>query len=88
MTIAAPAPCTEQAKKEGELTAARRLYPQTELHHALVTADALHCEPATMRLIVEQGGDYLLQLKANQPTAFAKAQAVAATAAPLLPVRV
>jgi len=88
MTIAAPAPCTEKAKKEGELTAARRLYPQTELHNALVTADALHCEPATMRLIIEQGGDYLLQLKANQPTAFAKAQTVAATASPLLPVRV
>jgi hypothetical protein len=32
MTIAAPAPCTEQAKKEGELTAARRqvTVPATE----------------------------------------------------------
>jgi hypothetical protein len=85
VALAAPAPCTPEAKAEGELTAARRLYPQTELQGALVTADALHCEPETMRLIVEGGGDYLLQLKANQPTALARAQAVAASATPLLP---
>ena len=80
-----PAPRTEDAKKEGELTAARRLYPQIELNGALVTADARHCEPETLRHIVEHGGDFLVQLKANQPTALAKAKAVAATAAPLLP---
>jgi hypothetical protein len=88
MAIAAPAPCTPEAKKEGELTAARRLYPQTQLQGALVTADALHCEPETMRLLVEGGGDYLLQLKANQPHALQQAQKVAAGTTPLLPTRV
>ena len=88
MALAAPAPHTEESKKEGELSAARRLYPQAQLQGALVTADALHCEPETMRHLVESGGDYLLQLKANQPTALAQAQARAAKAAPLLPAKV
>ena len=88
LTIAAPAPCTPEAKQEGELTAARRLYARTELQGALVTADALHCEAETMRLIVEGGGDYLLQLKANQPHALARAQALAASQSPLLPAKV
>jgi hypothetical protein len=86
MAIAAPA-TTLETKSEGELTAARRLYPCTELDGALVTADALHCEAETARLIVEGGGDYLLQLKANQPKALARAQALAAGATPLLPVK-
>lgn len=87
VALADPAPRTEDAKKEGELTAARRLYLATELAGALVTADALHCEPKTLRYLVERGGDFLVQLKANQPTALAKAAAVAATATPLLPAR-
>jgi hypothetical protein len=88
IAVAAEAPCTPEAKKEGELTATRRLYPTTELQGALVTADALHCEPETMRLLVEGGGDYLLQLKANQPKALEQAQKVAAEVTPLLPARV
>jgi hypothetical protein len=88
MAIAAEAPCTPEAKQEGELSAARRLYRSTELQGALVTADALHCEPETMRLLVEGGGDYLLQLKANQPKALEQAQKAAAGATPLLPARV
>lgn len=85
ITIAAPAPRNENPKKEGELTVSRRLYPQIELQGALVTADALHCEPESLRRIVEGGGDYLIQLKDNQPKALQRAKAVAATATPLLP---
>lgn len=32
-----------------------------------VTADALHCQRQSARVIVEKGGDYLLQIKDNQP---------------------
>jgi predicted transposase YbfD/YdcC len=32
-----------------------------------VTADALHCQEDTARVIRGQGGDYLLRLKANHP---------------------
>lgn len=38
------------------------------LRGALVSLDALSCQPAIAEQIVGQGGDYLLGLKANQPT--------------------
>jgi hypothetical protein len=87
IALAEPAPRTEDTKREGELSVSRRLYPQIELQGALVTTDALHCEPESLRLIVEGGGDYLIQLKDNQPKALQQAQTVAATATPLLPAR-
>ena len=31
-----------------------------------ITADALHCQRETCELIVQEGGDYCLQLKGNQ----------------------
>ena len=33
-----------------------------------ITADPLHCQKETARIIAEKGGDYFLQIKANQPT--------------------
>jgi hypothetical protein len=33
----------------------------------IITADPLHCQRKTARIIVEKGGDYLLQIKGNQP---------------------
>ena len=85
IAIAAQAPVSEETKKEGELTCARRLYATTPLHGATVTGDALNCEPQSITLVVENGGDVLFQLKANQPTALAHAMAVAAKHPPLLP---
>ena len=43
----------------------------------LVTADALHCQKPNARAVVEKGGDYLFQIKGNQPTLLAQAQACA-----------
>lgn len=37
------------------------------LDNQLITADALHCQRKVARTIVEKGGKYLLQIKANQP---------------------
>jgi hypothetical protein len=85
IAIAAPAPVNEDTKKEGELTCARRLYATTPLHGATVTGDALNCEPQSITLVVENGGDVLFQLKANQPTALQHAMDVAAKLPPLLP---
>ena len=39
--IAAPVPVSEDTKKEGELTTARRLHATTPLHGAIVTGDAM-----------------------------------------------
>ena len=74
-----------ETKKEGELTCARRLYATTPLHGATVTGDALNCEPQSITLVVENGGDVLFQLKPNQPTALQHAMEVAAKLPPFLP---
>ncbi|MCS6245792.1 MAG: ISAs1 family transposase [Opitutus sp.] len=52
------------------------------LDEKVVTADALHCQKDTARAIVERGGDYLLQLKGNQPKMHAYAQACEGPLAP------
>ena len=63
------------AKADSELPAAQRLLadPDMNLEGALITADALHTQAQTLRTIVERGGDYLIALKDNQPTAHAEA---------------
>lgn len=86
IAIAEQAPVSEETKKEGELTCARRLYATTPLHGATVTGDALNCEAQSIALVVENGGDALFQLKANQPNALKHAMEVAAKHPPLLPV--
>jgi hypothetical protein len=40
----------------------------------LITADPLHCQRAHARAIVEKGGDYLFQVKGNQPKLLAQAR--------------
>jgi hypothetical protein len=55
------------------------------LEQKVVSADALHCQKATARVIVEKGGEYLLQLKANQPALLKQAEAAGAVSTPLLP---
>jgi hypothetical protein len=67
-------------QKEGtercEQTAAQALLETiTALDEKIVTADALHCQKLTARTIAEKGGEYLLQIKGNQPGLLAQAQA-------------
>jgi hypothetical protein len=68
-------------QKEGtercELNAATALLQQIPaLDGKVVTADPLHCQRKTGHLIVHKGGDYLLQIKANQPRLWRKARAL------------
>jgi len=78
-------------QKEGtqscELTSATALLKRLgALDEKLITADALHCQRESARVIVEKGGDYLLQIKANQPNLFKQARAAeAAQSSPFLP---
>lgn len=54
---------------DGELTCARVALAQAgDLSGKTVSGDALHAEAKTARQILNQGGDYLLQIKGNQPT--------------------
>lgn len=66
-------------QKEGtercEQTAAVRLLEKMPaLDGKIITADALHCQKEHPRTIVEKGGDYLLQIKGNQPKLLQQAE--------------
>ena len=54
--------------KSNEITAIPKLLANLSLKGTIVTADALNCQRAIARQIVEQGGDYALALKGNQGT--------------------
>jgi len=81
--------CMSMKEGEGdrcELKTAQKLIESLpDLNHKLLTADALHCQAATAQAIVAQGGDYLLQVKDNQKTVRALAEAGLAGLPPFLP---
>src|SRR5580700_10949165 len=54
--------------KSNEITAVPKLLEMLSLKGTIVTADALNCQRAIAQQIVDQGGDYVLALKANQGT--------------------
>lgn len=54
--------------KSNEITAIPKLLELLDLQGAIVTIDAIGCQKDIAAGIVEGGGDYLLQIKANQPT--------------------
>lgn len=56
--------------KSNEITAIPKLLELLELRGATVTIDAEGCQKDIARKVVGQGGNYVLALKANQPTMF------------------
>lgn len=52
--------------KTNEIPAVQELVEMLDVKGLVITADAMHCQKETARKIVENGGDYVLQLKANQ----------------------
>ena len=55
--------------KSNEIPAGRQLLLKQDLLGKIVVADALHTQDETARQILyQQGGDYLLTVKGNQPT--------------------
>ena len=60
--------------KSNEITAIPVLLRLLDLEGGLVTIDAMGCQTAIAAQIVEQGGDYVLALKDNQPTLHAEVQ--------------
>jgi hypothetical protein len=57
--------------KSNEITAIPVLLEQLALENSIVTLDAMGCQTAIAERILVRGGDYLLALKANHPTAYA-----------------
>ena len=55
--------------KSNEIPAARQVLSKLDLQGKIVLTDALHTQVETGQLILfEKGGDYLMTVKANQPT--------------------
>lgn len=53
--------------KANEIPAVRELLEILNLKGAVVTADAMHCQTATAKKILEKEAEYVLQVKENQP---------------------
>ena len=60
--------------KSNEITAVPQILKMLCLQGVVVTADALNCQREIAAQVIEQGGDYVLALKANQGTLFADVQ--------------
>lgn len=54
--------------KSNEIPAVRKLLELLDLEGAVVTVDAMHCQKETAQAIRRRGADYVLNVKANQPT--------------------
>lgn len=53
-------------EKTNEIPAVQELIDMLDVEGLIITADAMHCQKETAKKIIENGGDYVLQLKANQ----------------------
>lgn len=53
--------------KSNEITAIPKLLKMLDIKGLTVTIDAMGCQKSIAKQIVRQGGDYMLQVKANQP---------------------
>ena len=66
--------------KSNEITAIPQLLELLDVHGALVTIDAMGCQKAIAKKIVDGGGDYVLSVKGNQPNLLADIQETIAEA--------
>lgn len=57
-------------KAEAELTVAPEVIASLDWRRRVLTGDALFCQRAICRQVLDAGGDYLLLVKANQPALF------------------
>jgi hypothetical protein len=69
----------EGTERSEQQVAAELLDSAANLDGKVITADALHCQRKLARTIIEKGGDYVLQIKGNQPHLEKLAQQKAAT---------
>ena len=60
--------------KENEITAIPKLLAMIDLKGSTVTIDAIGCQRNIAEQIVQAKGNYILQVKDNQPTLHAKIQ--------------
>lgn len=68
------------AEKANEIVAIPKLLEQLDLEGALVSIDAMGCNPTIAQAILDADADYLLAVKDNQPTLHAEVEAYFDTA--------
>ncbi len=71
-------------KREGEQTVARKLYSQSNLNAAVITADCLHNSQPDAQAILDAGADYVLQIKQENRHSYKAAEQIAEAGNPLL----
>lgn len=64
------------ANKSNEITAIPELVKMLDVRNAIVTIDAMGCQKNIAAQIKEQGADYVLALKENQPTLHADVESL------------
>jgi predicted transposase YbfD/YdcC len=69
-------------EKSNEITAIPALVERLDLEGALVSVDAMGCNPTIAQSILDARADYLLAVKDNQPTLHADIESYFATAPP------
>ena len=57
-------------EKSNEIEAIPRLLNLLDINNSIVTIDAMGCQKSIALQIIEQGGNYVLSLKENQPTLY------------------
>ena len=60
--------CEDGGKKSNEITAIPRLLKLLDIRGCIVSIDAIGCQKQIAEQVIDQGGDYLLAVKDNQPT--------------------
>jgi hypothetical protein len=56
-----------EGNKESELPVTRLLIDELDIKDAIFTLDALHCQKDTVKTITNNGNDYVIGVKGNQP---------------------
>ena len=79
-TLLAHAPM--QGSKASEIPVVRVLLRHSQLEAHKVTLDAHHCNPTTTAQMHQAGGQYVIQVKENQPLLLKQCQDLAATVVP------
>lgn len=67
--VVAVSPASEKEGLKGrcELPVVQKTLAAMDLSDTVVSADALSCQHGTAQTVLERGGDYVLQVKSNQP---------------------
>jgi predicted transposase YbfD/YdcC len=65
----------ETSTKTNEIPIMQSMLANMDIKNAVITADAMHCQTETTRIIREGDGDYVLQVKKNQGNLFKEIEA-------------